>query len=216
MEVSDEKKELSIPAEPLPVADAGVTPPTNLPAAEAGRAEPNEVFFGGLLIFCLAISLVAATGYFGLAGYRYFKQIQMEQAVPSISSLSKIDTAGSSETEKSAVVSKSETAESQPATESVTIDKKTLEIKVLNGGSAKGMAGTYAEKLKQAGFTRVEVGNAFGDYTGQTLYYAKGQEAGMKIIQAEVMKAYPSLVTKEAPTSDRDAAVAMYVVILGR
>ncbi len=183
--------------------------------SEVDKSEPNEALFGVILIFCLIVSLIAATGYFGLAGYRYFKRVQAEKAIPSIEALPKAEVA-EPVPETSAPVEKEVTTPPAPSPEVVAVDKKTLSIKILNGGAAKGLAGTYAEKLKAAGFSKTIVGNAFGDYAGQTLYYAKGQSAGADAIKAEVMKSYPSLIVKEAPAGDKDASAATYVLILGR
>ena len=190
--------------------------PPGVAASEKGRAEPNEAFFGSLLLFCLVLSLVSATGYFGFAGYRYFKQVQAEKAIPSIDALPKAEVVESVPVAP-APAEKEVVETPAPSSEAVTtIDKKTLSIKVLNGGAAKGVAGTYAEKLKTAGFSKTVVGNAFGDYTGQTLYYAKGQSAGADVIKVDVMKAYPALTMKEAPSGDKDAAASTFVLILGR
>lgn len=182
---------------------------------EKGRAEPNEAFFGSLLLFCLALSLLSATGYFGFAGYRYFKQVQKEKAIPSIDALPKAEVTAVVPEAPSAAA---ETAKSEPqaSAEAVTVDKKKLVVKVLNGGAAKGVAGSYGEKLKATGFTQTTVGNSIGDYTGQVLYYAKDETVGANVIKAEVTKTYPKLVVKEAPVGDKDAAAATYVLILGR
>lgn len=197
-----------------PVATVSVP---DMPTADKIVKEPNEAFFGSLLLFCLALSLLAATGYFGFAGYRYFKYLQTEEAIPSLEALPKAETQESVPAEvESAEEKPAEAPTPTPEKTAPAIDKKTLSIKVLNGGAVKGVAGTYAEKLKTAGFTETAVGNAFGDYTGQTLYYAKGQSAGADAIKAEVAKTYPALMVKEAPTSDKDAAAATYVLILGR
>ncbi len=183
--------------------------------AEKGRSEPNEAFFGSLLLFCLALSLLSAASYFGFAGYRYFKQVQAEKAIPSIDALPKTEVA---EVVPETAPAMAENTEAKPeaSAEPVVIEKKTLVVKVLNGGAAKGVAGTYGEKLKAAGFTQMTIGNSIGDYTGQTLYYAKGKSAGADVIKAEVVKAYPSLTVKEAPAGDKDATAATYVLILGR
>lgn len=196
-------------AEPLAVG--------TLPDPEKGRAEPNEAFFGSLLLFCLALSLLSATGYFGFAGYRYFKQVQAEKAIPSLDSLPKAEVAAVVPESTSTSSTKPETQSAETTEKpAAAVDKKTLVLKVLNGGAAKGVAGTYGEKLKAAGFTKTTVGNSFGDYTGQTLYYAKGQSAEADAIKEEVVKTYPALVVKEAPAGDKDATVATYVLILGR
>ena len=187
------------------------------PDAEKGRAEPNEAFFGSLLLFCLALSLLSATGYFGFAGYRYFRQVQAEKAIPSIDSLPKAEVAAVVPESVPASPAKPETQPAESAEKPADpVDKKTLVLKVLNGGAAKGVAGTYGEKLKTAGFTKTTVGNSFGDYTGQTLYYAKGQSTGADAIKEEVLKTYPAVAVKEAPAGDKDATAATYVLILGR
>jgi hypothetical protein len=199
-------------AEPVIASDQ----PEAEKVAEKGRAEPNEAFFGSLLLFCLVLSLISATGYFGFSGYRYFKQVQAEKAIPSIDALPKAEVAESAP-EAPASAEKEIAVTPDPSSEAVVaVDKKTLSIKVLNGGAAKGVAGTYAEKLKTAGFSKTVVGNAFGDYAGQTLYYAKGQSAGADVIKAEVAKTYSALSLKEAPAGDKDAGAATYVLILGR
>lgn len=181
-----------------------------------GTGEPNEAFFGSLLLFCLAISLLSATGYFGFAGYRYFKQVQAEKAIPSLDSLPKAEVAAVVPESAPTPPVKPETQAESTEKPAAPVDKKTLVLKVLNGGAAKGVAGTYGEKLKAAGFTKTTVGNSFGDYTGQTLYYAKGQSTGADAIKEEVLKTYPAVVAKEAPAGDKDATAATYVLILGR
>ncbi|MFZ1654806.1 MAG: LytR C-terminal domain-containing protein [Candidatus Moraniibacteriota bacterium] len=183
-------------------------------AEMVSKKEPNEAFFGSILLFCLVLSLIAATGYFGYAGYRYYKQTQAERAIPSIESLPRAEMPAVTEDKKSESTEKP--VAQVPTEPSSAVDKKTLVIKVLNGGSAKGVAGTYAEKLKAAGFTKTTVGNSFANYAGQTLFYAKGQESGSKALKDEIMKAYPALITKEAPAGDKDAAAATFVLILGR
>jgi hypothetical protein len=179
--------------------------------SQSGVKEPNEAFFGSLLIFSLALSLVATMGYFGVTGYRYFKAVAHEQSIPSIEALpadSKDTMAESSEAENP----KPTTAETSVAAP----DKKTIEIKVLNGGTTKGVAGTYAEKLKGLGFTKATTGNSFGSHTGATLYTAKGQEASRDFLKETILKDYPALVMKEAVTGDKDMTAAPLVLILGR
>lgn len=198
-------------------AELPSVPVESMERSAPGKGEPKEAFLGGLLLFCLVLSIIAATGFFGFVGYRYFKGIQTEQSIPSIDSLPRPEVAGVS----SGVVSPASESPAAQTDESkekpaVTVDKQTLTLKVLNGGSAKGVAGTYAEKLKTAGFTKTTVGNSFGNYTGQTLYHAKGQEAAAQVLKTEVIKTYPNLVVKEAPAGDKDAVAATFVLILGR
>lgn len=191
-------------------------PRSAMPSDTKGAKEPNEAFFGSLLLFCLALSLLAATGYFGIAGYRYFRETQAEQSILSIESLPKPEVADTPKEGEKPPAEKMTMENPASSEKAPAIDKKTLSLKVLNGGSAKGVAGAYGEKLKQAGFAKTVVGNSVGDYTGQTLYYAKNQAAAADAIREEVLKAYPKLVVKEAATADKDASAAPFVLILGR
>lgn len=175
-------------------------------------AEPNEAFFGTILIGCFALSLIAATGYFGFVGYRYFKSVQSEKEIPSITLLPAKEVVDENVNEASEVVPKEEAAPAQNSG----IDKKVLEVKVLNGGAAKGVAGTYAEKLKKEGFEKTAVGNTFGSYAGAALYYAKGQELGMEILKEVLLKDYPKALIKEAEAGNKDTTAAPLTIILGR
>jgi hypothetical protein len=218
MKVQEEKAEVVAETEMVShEAELPGVPVENTERPLSDESEPKEAFLGGLLLFCLVLSIIAATGFFGFAGYRYFKGIQAEKSIPSIDSLLWFEVAGVSSEVVSPVsentAAKADESKEKPA---VTVDKQALTIKVLNGGSAKGVAGTYAERLKTAGFTKTTVGNSFGNYTGQTLYHAKGQEAAAQVLKTEVVKTYPNLIVKEAPVADKDAAAATFVLILGR
>lgn len=186
--------------------------PAIVPETIKEVAEPNEAFFGTILIGCLALSLIAAVGYFGFSGYRYFKAVKSEKAVPSIAVLPVLE-----KKEESSEPAEGEEKEAEkPAAEAVAVDKKTLEVKVLNGGAAKGVAGTYAEKLKKEGFVKTAVGNTFGSYTGAVIYYAQGQEAGLAALKEVVLKDYPKLTAKEAESGNKDTTAAALTLILGR
>lgn len=206
---------------PIPEADAPsvgseevkVTEPQVVTSAEV--AEPNEAFFGTLLIGCLVISLLSATGYFAYSGYRYLKSIKAEEAIPSIGELPTVETQKEVAAESTPTTEEKVTPE-VTETKKETIDKKLIELKVLNGGTAKGVAGTYVEKLKKDGFTKTVVGNSFGSYTGATLYYAKGQEANLAALKEVVMKDYPAVIEKPAVSGDKDTTAAPIVLILGR
>lgn len=192
----------------VPAGQAAAVPSV---LAKPSVKEPNEAFFGSLLILSIILSLVATIGYFGVAGYRYFMAAAREQAIPSIDGLpaeSKSEQVASSEADRpnSAIVE----------TGSAAVDKKSIEIKVLNGGTAKGVAGTYAEKLKGLGFAKATTGNSFGSYAGATLFFTKGQEASRDLLKETILKDYPALVLKEAVAGDKDMTTAPLVLILGR
>jgi hypothetical protein len=92
---------------------------------------------------------------------------------------------------------------------------KNTDIKVLNGGAAKGSAGVVAEALKKAGYTKVTTGNTLGDYTGTTVYFSVGldQEAGAV---KQALLSWPATVTKEAPQGNKETAQAPLTVIVGK
>lgn len=184
----------------------------NAQSLEQEVAEPNEAFFGTVLIGCFILSLIAATGYFGFVGYRYYKSVQSEKEIPSITLLPVKETESENANEENEAAPGDEAA---PA-ENPVIDKKTLEVKVLNGGAAKGVAGTYAEKLKKEGFEKTVIGNTFGSYTGAALYYAKGQESGMEVLKVVLLKDYPKALIKEAEAGNKDTSAAPLTIILGR
>ncbi|MFA9262622.1 MAG: LytR C-terminal domain-containing protein [Undibacterium sp.] len=183
------------------------------PAATTEIAEPNEAFFGTLLIGCLALSLIAASGYFAFSGYRYLKSLKAEESIPSIAQLPVVETEKSVMTE---VVEEKGETKPNPETKTQTVDKKTVAVKVLNGGAAKGVAGAYVEKLKKDGFTKATVGNSFGNYIGAVMYYAKGQETSVAVLKEMISKDYPALLTKEAESGNKDTTAAPIVLILGR
>lgn len=199
----------SLPSSETPTPQVEETPVTN----DKSDAEPNEAFFGALLIGCLVLSFLAATAYFGYSGYRYFKAMKAEETIPSISLLPNGENKKSIELE---TTEKKEIASDPAIVAAVAVDKKKLEIKVLNGGTAKGIAGTYTEKLKKGGFIKATVGNSVGDYTGATIYFAKGQETGMTVLKETVQKDYPTVSVKEAESGNKDTIVAAIVLILGK
>jgi|GEM_PF-770601 len=177
--------------------------------------EPNEAFFGSLLLSCLVISLLATTGYFGYSGYRYFKAMKAEQSIPSIAALPTAEALAQTEGAPEEVP-KEEDSEKPVVAEMKGPEKSTLAVKVLNGGAVKGVAGVYVEKLKKDGFTKTLVGNSFGSYTGVTLYYAKDQESGMAVFKEAVLKDYPKLVMKPAEAGNKDTTAAPLTLILGQ
>lgn len=108
---------------------------------------------------------------------------------------------------------------SAPASgESVTVpaDAKQEAIAVLNGGGAKGSAGTAAALLKQDGYAKVTTGNTTKDYTGVTVYHAAGKGESAAAVVKVLLKQYPKATSKEAPKTDAEASSSAVVVIIGK
>lgn len=176
--------------------------------------ETNESFLGGVLIFALTLSLLAALGYFGYIGYRSYQAFRREETIPSIETMAPIETAPltNSEEQKTSV-SKEETQKTPAVSEG---EKKTLAIKVLNGGAAKGSAGRLTELLRQAGFAKAVFGNSRVDHTGTVIYYGDSFQAAAELIKAVVIHTYPQATLAPSQTNVKDTSVAPIVIILGK
>lgn len=190
------------------------TPLTPMPTKES-----NEVFLGGMIIMVLCLLLVLLTGTFGYFGYRLWQSSQVTRSTPSIQELG--EKMGEKKAESTATPSTSEPAPTTPATtpstpETASVDKTAVEVKVLNGGGAKGSASTLTELLKKAGYTKATFGNATADHTGTTIYHSTDATKAAELIKEEVMKTYPKATLMPATAGDKDKTAASVVVILGK
>lgn len=180
--------------------------------------DSREVFLGGMviLVFCLLLLILAGT--FGYFGYRLWQSSQTERSTPSIQELGEIAK------EEGLATPSEPTPESAPSaatpapssSEPTLPDKATLEVKVLNGGGARGSAGTLTDLLKKAGYTKAAFGNTVADYTGQTIYYGADGLKAAEALKEEVVKTYPKVTLAPAKTGDKDSTAALLVVILGK
>lgn len=109
------------------------------------------------------------------------------------------------------VPSQTETKPSAPITPAASLD-----VKVMNGGGIKGSAGKVQTFLKGQGYTKTQVGNTVGDYTGVTVYFRDGKEADADAVKQLLLKDYPSAQTKVASSVKNEDGSADVVVILGK
>ncbi len=92
------------------------------------------------------------------------------------------------------------------------LDKAKVKVSILNGSGTLGLAGVYAKKLGEAGFSSVTTGNAKAfDYKDAEISYKDGQKEAADLILAIMRKDYPKAVSKVAETLDADI-----VVIVGK
>lgn len=105
-------------------------------------------------------------------------------------------------------------ADTKPAS-SVTA-AETLDVKVLNGGAAKGSAVKVQDLLKKGGYVKTQATSATGDYTGTTVYYLGSNEANATAVQKLLLKDYPKAEVKIATSSSAENGSAPVVVILGK
>ncbi len=174
----------------------------------------RQPLFGALLFWGLFLIFGVLIGGVIWGGYLSWNFTKDQAALPSISGLPQ----GSDES--LAPVTRIEAAPivaSEPDTEGESLKKtKGIDIQVLNGGAAKGSAGTVAENLKKDGFTKVTVGNTVNNYTDTVVYYAVGHESEADAVKKSLLKSYPKAETKSALQNNKETTVGTITVILGK
>lgn len=181
--------------------------------------ESNEVFLGGVIIVVLCVLLLLLTGTFGYFGYRLWLASHVERSTPSIQELGEkiVETTEVSPPSESPAPPTTTPTPAAPTTpETPLVDKATVEVKVLNGGGARGSASTLTELLKKAGYTKAAFGNTVTDYMGTTVYHTADAVKAAELIKEEIMKTYPKVTLAPAKAGDKDMTAASVVVILGK
>lgn len=186
--------------------------------------ETNEVFLGGMVVGVLLLLLLVLIGTFGYFGFRLWKSAQVERSIPSIQELGEKSGVGTSESRTETPTVPEPSSPSTTQTEppkvvdagSASPDLASVEIKVLNGGAARGSAGTLVDILKKAGYTKAAFGNTVTDYTGTTIYYGANTQSVAEKVKELVIKTYPAVVVAPAEANNKDATAASVVVILGK
>jgi cytoskeletal protein RodZ len=183
----------------------------------AKKKSHKEHVLGAFLLGGLIVVVMLGLAGAGFGTYSLWQQQSAESQSPSISGLPTVEalsedpgevTEGAPETTKE--------TEKNTTTDETLKKAQVLDVIVMNGGGAKGVASTTAETLKGKGFSKVTIGNTKGDFTGTTVYAKKGnQEAGEAVVS--VLKAtYPSIVYKEALSSDAETQTATVTIIFGK
>jgi len=171
----------------------------------------GAVLFAGMLLF-----VVASIGGVGWAAYTKWQSERVAKSQPSIIVLPEQSNEQRSVTpkEEARAVGSTE-AKEQPASDNITAAKK-LEISVLNGGAAKGSAGTLANFLKQEGYGKTDSGNTLRDYAGVGVYYASGLEKEALAVKESVAKKYPQAKILPADSQNKETSVSQITIILGK
>lgn len=174
----------------------------------------REPFFGTLLFVLMLIVLATCAALLGWWGYRGFQANKEQAALPSISTLATKEEVKEPEEAKEETVSPQKTDTVSP--EELLKKTKATDIKVLNGGAAKGSAGVAGEALKKDGYTKVSVGNTTGNYTGTIIYFATGLDQEAATLKTALQKTYPKAETKAALSDNKETTGAPLTVILGK
>lgn len=182
------------------------------------KKRSKESVLGTLLFVVLIASTVASLVGVGFVAYTKWQMSRQESIRPSIMALTTEQAAGQEDATDqpmpSDVSAEQEVVSGTPVDASVEAKKST--ISVLNGGGAKGSAAAAADFLKKEGYTQAAAGNATGDYTGVTVYYATGSEAAAASIKEVLVKKYPNTATKAALPGNKETTTAPITVILGK
>ncbi|NTW13685.1 MAG: LytR C-terminal domain-containing protein [Candidatus Moranbacteria bacterium] len=179
---------------------------------EGGRKHPvssssrDDLFGKGIMSF-VALLILAGTAFFILLGYRIMQN--RDDSRESIATLVPVR-------EQPAV----ESAPNEPAAEepipSKEPDKSAVQVIVMNGGSVAGSAAKATNILKNAGYSKAETGNADGNYTGVTVFYATDAQQSAQLVRDALLATYKNAIISPEDTKKPETGKAPIVVILGK
>lgn len=220
---NQENKDLSSNQENSAPSHESHTPEEYAAAKHGGEKDhSHESLFGALLLLGMILLLllfVAGASWFAYA--KWWKVSKEADARPSITTLSaaekeRAEQAKVADEKAEALAEEKKSAETKEADPAVLTAAQASVLSVLNGGAAKGSAGTLVEALKKEGFTKSVVGNATGDHTGAVIYHKAGLEKEAEVVKTSVAKTYPKVEVKVAVTTNKETSVAPITVILGK
>lgn len=186
-----------------------------LQAKEEKPGRSREAVFGSLLLSFMILFVIAALVSVGFAVYFGWQEKKQASEQPSITALSDKKVVVPQESKTS---EKEEEKKVEESADVVALGTKTksTEIIVLNGGAAKGSAGTFAEALKKEGYLKVTPGNTVADYIGTVVYFAAGLEKEAETVLTTVIKTYPQAAVKPAVLTNKETSTKPITIILGK
>lgn len=173
----------------------------------------RESLWGAILFACMLMFVIVSVGGVGWVVYSQWKSERIAESQPSISTLSASDEETPPTIEEGTVPVAEATAS---ANDDTTATAQNLTISVLNGGGAKGSAGTLAEFLKTAGYSKTQAGNTIKNYTGVTVYYTANLEKEAESIKGTVAKKYPQVTISPADTKNNETSASQITIIIGK
>lgn len=184
--------------------------------ADAPRSVSRESLWGTVLLACMLIFVVASIGGVGWVAYTKWRSERVAKSQPSITILSSQANEEKNTAPAEAVPATDSTKTGESSTDDTAMAAKKLTISVLNGGGAKGSAGTLTEFLKTAGYSQAVAGNTVNNYMGVVLYYALGLEKEILVVKESVVKKYPQAKVLPADTKNKETSVSQVTIILGK
>lgn len=180
------------------------------------QKKSHGALFGSLLLWFLVLTIIGILAGIAWGGYRGWNMREERAALPSISTLSETDTTAKNEPAPEAIIEAEVAAPAPETSVEDTKKAKATEIKVLNGGAAKGSAGTATTFLTREGYTKVTLGNTLSDYAGTTVYFAVGLDKEAAILKTTLLPNYPKTEVKPALPNNKETTAAPLTVILGK
>lgn len=180
-----------------------------LPEASVSTKPGNrESFLGSVLLGGLILIVILSLAAIAYGAFRLWERNQAVETAPSIQTLQDIEiTEPEIEAEPESSASGAEGDALSRA--------KAADIQVLNGGAAAGTAGKVGEALETAGYTKITVDSAQGNFSGETIYYASGYQEEAEALKDTLSKDYPKVEVKAQEASNQETTGASLVLILG-
>lgn len=220
---NQENKDLSSEEEAEVPSHESHTPEEYAAAKHGGEKDSShESLFGAMLLSGMILLLLAFVGGASWLAYtKWWKVTKEADARPSIIGLSlaekeRAEKEKAAEEKIEAAKEEQKSAEALPKDPAAVTAAKAAILSVLNGGAAKGSAGTLVETIKKEGFAKAVVGNATGDYMGVVIYHKAGLEKEAEVVRESVAKTYPKAEVKVAVTTNKETSVSPITVILGK
>src|SRR3989344_352411 len=163
----------------------------------------REPLWGALVFASMLLFVLASIGGIGWTTYVQWKAKRVAENHPSVLLLEEPTNEETSVVPVTPSQERGETDNQTSSVNDVSILAKKLEIAVLNGGAAKGSAGSLADFLKKEGYNKITIGNTLNNYTGAILYYAPDVEKEVASIKENVAKKYPQIKTLPADIKNK-------------
>lgn len=176
----------------------------------------HEPFFGMLVFAALLLFTIVSLAGIGWVMYSEWQASREHSGQLSIATLPKEEQISDEALTDNNQGDPDQNVALQNSEEKPILAPKDVEVKVLNGGAAKGSAGIVTDVLKQAGYAKAIFGNATGDYSGVVVYHKVGLDREATAVKDALIKKYPVVTMKEAGTANTEVSVMPITVVVGK
>ena len=165
-----------------------------------------------LILLAIGIVILAAIAGMGYWIWAKFKPAQEENKISIANLTEEPKKEGSVQEEPASSAGEESTS---PAAEEKAVAPAEINVKVLNGGAAAGMAGKIKNTLAAKGYAKTEAANAnLSGYTGVIIYYQAAFAEQAQSVREILKPSYSAIEIKEGINTKEPSGDM--VVILGR